>query len=256
LKQEKGKTTIKYFYWVLALLVIFLILVESTRYKLSQQAVPILVYHLIDSYKGQKDQTLYVSPKSFEQQMTYLKKHGFTPLTFEDWNEIGHVQKPIFITFDDGYKDNIKMWGIFEKVQTTHFHPKATIFVITHDIGHPNHLNKKEIHAMANSSFFSIQSHTVTHSNLRESKDLDYEFGVAKKTIEAITNKPVIAVSYPYSFFDEKVITTAANYYKFGVTTMPGFYMKRGKLDETLLLPRIYIKYSTTLNEFAQLING
>lgn len=215
-----------------------------------------MAYHLIETYPGKGDQSLYVSPQNFEKQLLYLKKNGYTPLTFEDWNQVDHVKKPIFITFDDAYKDNTNMWSIFRKVESHHFQPKATIFVILDDIGRPNHLTKKDIQAMAHSKFFSIQSHTVTHPNLRQSKDLNYELGKSKDALETITHKPIIAIAYPYGDFNEQVITTAANYYKFGLTTMPGFYIKMGKPNETLLLPRIYVKYSTTINEFAELVKS
>lgn len=255
---HKEGTSIKYIHWFFLLIVLALILVVFNKHKpaISQQAVPILVYHLIENYHGKGDQSLYVTPQNFEKQLLYLRKNGFTPLTFEDWNQINHVKKPILITFDDAYKDNTNMWSIFRNVETSRFQPKATIFVILDDIGRPNHLNKKDIQAMAKSKFFSIQSHTVTHPNLRQSKDLDFELGTSKKGLEQITHKQIIAVSYPYGDFDENVITTAAKYYKFGVTTMPGFYIKLGKPNETLLLPRIYIKYSTTIKEFAELVNS
>ncbi len=223
---------------------------------ISQQAIPFLVYHLIEPYPGHGDRALYVSPKEFENQMTYLKNHGFTPLTFEDWSKRSQVSKPIFITFDDAYKDNIRLWGIFKHVQSASFKPKATIFVITDDIGRPNHLNQSDIEKMAKSSYFSIQSHTVTHPNLRRSPDLDYELGVSQDLLKKLTHKPIIAVSYPYGDFNENVITTASHYYKFGVTTMPGYFIGTGKENETLLIPRIYIKSSTSIKEFGQLING
>lgn len=36
--------------------------------------------------------------------MQYLKDNGYTMLTFERWNDINRVNKPIFITMDDGRK--------------------------------------------------------------------------------------------------------------------------------------------------------
>lgn len=222
---------------------------------MSPKPIPILVYHLLDNYPGYGDKGLYVAPKNFETQMTYLKTHGYTPLTFEEWGRASQVKKPIFITFDDGYKDNTKMWAIFKKVKTNQFEPKATIFVISGDIGKHNHLSKADIQAMAKSPFFSIQSHTVTHPNLTKSKNLDVELGTSKRVIQSITGKPVIVISYPYGLFDPKVIEKASHYYQFGVTTLPGFYRKLWIPDENYLLPRIYITYSTTLDQFAHLIS-
>lgn len=216
--------------------------------------VPLLVYHLIDTYPGYGDKALYVTPANFKEQIIYLKTHGYTPLTFEDWSEITHVSKPVFITFDDGYKDNTKMWGIFKQVVSKQFLPKATIFVIGNRFGMPNHLSKTDIQAMASSPFFSIQSHTMTHPNLTQSKNLDIELGQSKQLIEAITHKPVVAISYPFGLFDAKVIKKASTYYKYGVTTLPGFYVRLWLPDENYYLPRIYVNYSTTLTQFSHLL--
>ncbi|WEG12140.1 polysaccharide deacetylase family protein [Pullulanibacillus sp. KACC 23026] len=242
--------------WLLRIMIIgfFLFSFNHSMPPFSRHPIPILVYHLLGTYPGHGEKALYVSPKNFEAQMNYLKQHGFTPLTFEDWGKASLVKKPIFITFDDGYKDNTKMWAIFNKVKSNEFEPKATIFVISGDIGKHNHLNQTDIQSMAKSPFFSIQSHTVTHPNLARSKDLDYELGKSKQVIQNLTGKPVVAIAYPYGLFNAKVIRKASHYYNYGLTTLPGFYHKLWIPDENYLLPRIYVKYTTTINQFAHLV--
>ena len=71
----------------------------------AQGKVPILIYHSIDEFTGKGSKELYVTPDDFRKQMTYLKDHGYTLLTFDRWQDIQKVKKPIFITFDDGYKN-------------------------------------------------------------------------------------------------------------------------------------------------------
>jgi hypothetical protein len=80
----------------------------------AQKRVPLLIYHSIDEYTGQGSKELYVTPKNFEDQMNYLRTHGFTPLTFEQWERTRLVSKPIFITIDDGYKNNLKAFSILQ----------------------------------------------------------------------------------------------------------------------------------------------
>ena len=70
-----------------------------------------------------------------------------------------------------------------------------------------------------------------------------------------MTGKPVIALAYPYGNFNERVGSEVKKYYSFGLTTTPALYTKKGLKNELLFLPRIYIKYSTNLDEFADLIN-
>ena len=69
-----------------------------------EQKVPVLMYHAIDDYHGQGIKDLFVSPANFEAQMKHLKDNGYTLLTFERWGDINKVNKPIFVTFDDGMK--------------------------------------------------------------------------------------------------------------------------------------------------------
>ena len=116
------------------------------------------------------------------------------------------MNKPIFITIDDGYKNNENVFAIFQKLKDERFQPSATLFVISDFIGRPNRLSKTELKTMAQSGFFSIQSHTATHPDLTKTKNLEYELKDSKQNIEQITGKPVIALSYPFGSFNNDVI--------------------------------------------------
>ncbi|MBL5886798.1 polysaccharide deacetylase family protein [Heyndrickxia sporothermodurans] len=221
---------------------------------LGQKKVPILVYHSIDVYSGHGSKELYVTPDNFEKQMSYLKNHGYTLLTFERWKDIKHVKKPVFITFDDGYKNNTNADMIFQKLKNEQFKPAGTLFVISDFIGRSNRLSKMDLIKMANSGMFSIQSHTSTHPDLTKAKNLEYELKDSKEKIEQITGKPVIALAYPYGKYNKRVIEDTKKYYSFGLTTTPEVFIEKGVANENYLLPRIYVKNSTTLKDFAKLL--
>jgi peptidoglycan/xylan/chitin deacetylase (PgdA/CDA1 family) len=222
----------------------------------AQGKVPILVYHSIDEYKGLGSKELYVTPENFEKQMMYLRDHGFTLLTFERWQDIDKVNKPIFITFDDGYKNNLKAFAILQKLKTERFQPTGTIFIISDFIGQSIRLSESEIKKMVDSGIISIQSHTATHPDLIKIKDYDYELKESKDKIQRLTGKPVIALSYPYGTWNNKVVGETKKHYRFGLTTTPELFSKKGIKDELYLLPRIYVKYSTTLDDFAKIVEG
>lgn len=219
------------------------------------QKVPILIYHSIDEFTGHGIKELYVTPENFEKQMTYLRNHGYTLLTFDRWSDIQKVQKPIFVTFDDGYRNNLNAFAIFQKLNSDRFRPSGTFFVISDFIGRSKRLSKSDLQMMADSGLASIQSHTATHPDLTKINDFEYELKESKEKIQQITGKPVIALAYPYGSFNEKVIKETKKYYLFGVTTTPQLYSKKGIKDELYLLPRIYIKYTTTLDDFAKIVN-
>ena len=233
----------------------FLILIVPSQVS-AQRKVPILIYHSIDEFTGHGSKELYVTPDNFEKQMTYLKDHGYTLLTFDRWQDIDQVKKPIFITLDDGYKNNLNAFEILQKLKSEHFEPSATIFVISDFIGRSNRLSESDLKMMADSGIISIQSHTATHPDLTKIKNFDYEMKGSRDKIQKITGKPVIALAYPYGAFNNKVVEETKKYYSFGITTTPELYSEKGMKEELYLLPRLYIKYSTTLDDFAKIVNG
>jgi peptidoglycan/xylan/chitin deacetylase (PgdA/CDA1 family) len=220
------------------------------------EKVPILVYHHIDEFPGHGQKELYVTPEKFEEQMMYLRDHGFTLLTFEQWDKIHQVKKPIFLTFDDGYKNNWKVVEVFQKLRDERFQPRGTFFVISDFFGRTNRLSRAELREMVRTGFISVQSHTATHPDLTKIEHFEYELAKSKAEIQKITSQKVIALAYPYGNFDERVVEETKKYYSFGLTTTPELFMEKGLKDELFLLPRIYVKYSTTLKEFADIVEG
>lgn len=219
-----------------------------------QQYVPILMYHSIDDFKGSGLEELYVSPASFEAQVRYLKENGYTPLTFERWNDINRVNKPVFITLDDGYKNNLNALKVFQRLKDERFQPVGTIFVAVGFTGRPKRLSEADLRSMAQSGFFSIQSHTMFHPDLTKVTNYEYELKTSKETIERITGKPVMAFAYPYGFLNDKVVEETKKYYKFAVTIRPGLFIEKGVPDEYYKLPRQFVRYGTTIEEFGRML--
>lgn len=220
----------------------------------ARQKVPILIYHSIAEFNGIGSKELYVTPENFEKQMTFLRDHGYTLLTFERWQDIKTVPKPIFITFDDGYKNNLNAYLILQKLTTERFHPSGTFFVISDFIGRANRLTKSDLKMLANSGYISIQSHTATHPDLTKEENLKYELKESKEKIQQITGNPVFVLAYPYGNTNEHVVAETKKYYQFGLTTTPGPFSITGFKNELYYLPRIYIKYSTTLDDFKKAV--
>jgi peptidoglycan/xylan/chitin deacetylase (PgdA/CDA1 family) len=218
------------------------------------QHVSILMYHSIDEFTGSGLKELYVSPKNFEAQMNYLKANGYTLLTFERWKDINRVNKPIIVTFDDGYKNNLNAYIVFQKLKDERFQPVGTLFVITELIGKPKRLTKSDLKEMSGSGLFSVQSHSATHPDLTKVKNYEYELKSSRDKIKEITGKPVIALSYPYGFFNEKAVEETKKYYEFAVTVKKGQFIEKRLPNELYLMPRVWIEYDTTLEQFAELV--
>lgn len=220
-----------------------------------QQYVPILMYHAIDEYKGEGLKELFVTPANFEAQMRYLKDNGYTLLTFERWDEINKVNKPILVTFDDGMKNNLNAFRILQELKDDKFLPTATEYVIASYIDSGDYrLSSSDIKEMVNSGIFSVQSHTMSHADLPKITNYKEELYASKEKIEQITGKPVIAIAYPYGHFNNQVVEETKKYYQFATTTKPGQFIEKGAPDEMLLMHRVRISYSTTINQFAALV--
>ena len=129
------------------------------------QKIVVLNYHKVD----ETPIALAVSPADFERQMAYLKEKGYvsiTPDQLADHLERGAAlpERPLLITFDDGYADNYEnAYPILKKYGFT-----ATIFVVTDYLSRfPAYLTWEQAREMKQGGFY-IASHTMQHKVLTE----------------------------------------------------------------------------------------
>lgn len=126
---------------LLFLLIIFLAVLGLCAYRMhsATRAVPVLNYHQIND---RDENSLTVHTDEFDEQMKYLSDNGYHTITPEEmmdaWeNGTPLPEKPVILTFDDGYVDNYKnAYPILEK-----YNLKGTIFLISDFIGtYPNYM--------------------------------------------------------------------------------------------------------------------
>lgn len=226
---------------IIALILLLNLLMTGSSTKCD---VPILMYHAVNNeISGEAE--LFVTPSDFEKQIKYLSDNGFTALDFSDLYGFKKYKKPIVITFDDGYADNYSnAYTILKK-----FNFKATIFLITDLINKPGYLTEIQLKKM--SDLISFQSHTLSHHDMTKlkEKELEDECVKSKHIIKGITRKQVIALSYPFGCYNQKVINIASLYYKYAVTTKTGFYHPTTSKFE---IKRIGIMRSCKIKDFAE----
>lgn len=217
----------------------------------SPQPIPILMYHSINSNRGNN---LFVAPAKFNSQIKHLHKAGYQSICFqtlENHWKLGKPlpPKPILLTFDDGYKDNYTIaYPILKKYKF-----KATIFVITNFVDDANHLSQKQIKEMISSGLIDIGAHTKTHPDLTTvpSKKVYQEIFGSKQILTKYTGKPVIAFAYPIGRYNyEAVKATGAARYKFAVTTKPGYANPK---QGWLTLHRVRINGDLSLAAFTRM---
>ena len=95
--------------------------------------IPIITYHKISNQKEFGLTT--VSKRQFEIQMKYLKSNGYTSVCFKNLTqEYSLPEKPIIITFDDGYESIYQ--NAFPILKKYNF--MAVVYIITDYIGRFN----------------------------------------------------------------------------------------------------------------------
>lgn len=194
--------------------------------------VPILVYH--------------ETPGDFATQLDYLEQHGYHTISMAQLAAALHSQdglppKPVVITFDDGFADQM---AAFSELQRHHM--VAAYYIIDggpgsrwcigagrryHDPAQPAggcgdaYLSWDQIRQLDRSGIITIGSHTIDHDNLAsDSPDQQkYEIAQGKHELEAQLGHKVADFAYPYGSFDATTLQIVQQAgFTTAVTTTPG----------------------------------
>jgi len=211
--------------------------------------IPILMYHACsDDVWGIEG--LFVSPVEMEKQLAYLNDNGYQTITYEDWSHLEDFDKPVMLTFDDGYEDNYtELYPLLAQYQC-----KATVFVIAGSIGNNRYMTAEQIKEVSDSGWISIQSHTQRHLELDALNEsaLVREMEESKRTLMEITGKIPFVVSYPNGKYDDLSNAVSARYYTFGIRKNGGVCNTSQNRFE---ITRSQILRSTSVNRFGEMID-
>lgn len=210
--------------------------------------VPVFMYHGVTDYTWGSAE-LFVSPSVLEEQLRYLVENGYDPIWFEDLREVEKYDKPVILTFDDGYQDNYT--DLFPLLQK--YNVKATIFVITGWLGGEKYLTPEQVTEMSQSGLVSIQSHTWSH------KDMDTlpaeaqreQMSQSKLAILRLTGKEPAVLCYPRGLASHVTLELLPEYYSFGVK-MNGSVYYTG--DDPRVVTRYYVTRGTSVESFANML--
>ena len=210
--------------------------------------VPVFMYHGVTDYTWGSAE-LFVSPSVLEEQLRYLVENGYDPIWFEDLREVEKYDKPVILTFDDGYQDNYT--DLFPLLQK--YNVKATIFVITGWLGGEKYLTPEQVTEMSQSGLVSIQSHTWSH------KDMDTlpaeaqreQMSQSKLAILRLTGKEPAVLCYPRGLAAHVTLELLPEYYSFGVK-MNGSVYYTG--DDPRVVTRYYVTRGTSVESFANML--
>lgn len=223
--------------------------------------IPILMYHYVSIPPPDADAIrldLSVTPQAFDEQMAFLKYQGYNTVRVSDIAE--HLlfgaplpEKPIALTFDDGYADApefvlpiLKKYGM---VGTIYVIPG---FIENNKRGYATWQQLSEMAAVG----IEIGSHTMDHPDLR-GKTIAYQnaqIAGAKQIIEA--RMPGVIVKtfcYPAGKYDGTTFAVLKlSGYLGAVTEIQGL---RQTNDDILEMRRLRIRGSYSLTDYAYWLN-
>lgn len=211
--------------------------------------VPVLMYHAVgDEIWGYSD--LFVSAAGMEAQLQYLQENGYETIWFSDLAHIEEYEKPVILTFDDGYDDNYTvLYPLLEQYQA-----KATIFVIGNAMGSPHKMTREQVYELAASGLVSIQSHTYTHGNLSAMDEaaLRQEMELSNAALAAATGQIPYVLCYPEGKYSYLTMDIAKEYYSFALR-MDGWTYQTGM--DPYQVPRSFVSRRITVPDFTWFVS-
>jgi len=222
----------------------------------AKNAVPVLNYHQIND---RDENALTVHTDQFEAQMKYLADNGYHTITPEDmvdaWENGKELpDKPVIITFDDGYADNYRnAYPILKK-----YNLQGTIFLISDYVStYPNYLTWTQAEEMQESGLINFESHTLSHEQLDSTSPEETwnQVDGSKKALEWHLRKEINFLAYPCGSYDEELQRMVKDAGYQGAFTVN--YGLSDKQDNRYLLDRVPIFGCTnhTLMRFKMRLN-
>lgn len=215
----------------------------------------ILMYHSVSDNR----EFFTVSAEMFDQQMKYLKDHGYQVVFLTSLLKKIRAKETfknlVCLTFDDGYKDNLdKVLPILQK-----YNLPASIFIATNYIGKDfktnsgnflEILNLDDITLMTKTQLIEFLPHTHNHHNLDSLlfDEAKVEVDVSRKFLEDISGERSAILAYPRGKFTDEIV----NYLRFSGWD-GAVAVKEGLIHlstNIFLLPRNSIDSTTSMIQF------
>lgn len=172
--------------------------------------VPVMMYHDI---LPEKEVFFDVTPEEFEQQLQQIRDNGLTPISLDQLVE--HLNtgmplpdKPILLTFDDGYEGHYTyVYPLLKK-----YGYPAVFSIYTSKVGTDfgrSSVNWEQLREMAADPLITIASHSVTHPlDLRElpPDQIRQEVVESKEILERELGIEIKYFTYPVGKYNEEVL--------------------------------------------------
>ena len=172
--------------------------------------VPVIMYHDI---LPKKKVSFDVTVKQFKQHLELIKKNGVTPITLDQL--IHHLctgealpEKPILLTFDDGYIGHYEI--VYPLLKKYNYPAVFSVYTdkIEGKIVGRSTLTWSQLQEMAKNPLVTIASHSVTHPKdltKLSDRELQTEIFKSKQILENKLGIKIDYFTYPEGKYDERV---------------------------------------------------
>jgi peptidoglycan/xylan/chitin deacetylase (PgdA/CDA1 family) len=229
--------------------------------------VPIPMYHHISDAPAPDAlaKSLEVPPTPFIQQMDYLKAQGYHSITFNQlFNALYYggplPQKPIILTFDDGYDDAYKF--AYPILKAHGF--SGMFYIISGKVGWQGQMSWQQMREMLLNGM-QMGSHTIHHVDmgqvLRNSvKQAQQELQVSQSTLQKNLGVPIQQFCYPSGepfrhgtpALKQQIVSLLAQDGYIGATTDPGVTGTMQDSRAPFVLLRVRVDGRSSLKVFEQ----
>ena len=228
---------------------------------LRRMYVPILMYHYVGDLPADADdirRNLTVSPDQFRDHIAYLKSADYQTITFAQLNSAMDYgtplpDKPIIISFDDGYIDHYRT--AFPVLRDAGY--TGVFFIVSEfaDRRLDGYITWEQINEMIDGGM-SVESHTKTHADLSaiDADGLIYQLLGSAQSIEYHTGVRPVALAYPLGRYNELTMDiTSQTPIRRAVTTVNGAVQTS---DNRYEMPRLRISDQTGVPGLIQLLDA
>ena len=184
--------------------------------------------------------------------MKYLSENGFTTLFLSEIGFASNYEKPIILTFDDGYMD---MYTIAYHIMKS-YGIKSNMYIISGWLDGEVYMNSDMVKDLSNSGLVEIGSHTVSHVHLStlSYEEQEKELFESKQDLENITGKKINTIAYPYGQRNYETLQIAKKYYDYAVTTDSGANYANTYMSSSLILKRYNMQRGTSFETFKNIV--
>ncbi|MDP4152023.1 MAG: polysaccharide deacetylase family protein [Bacillota bacterium] len=239
--------------------------------------VPILMYHEV---KANNLSSISITPYEFEQDLKFIKDNDYTPVTMQDlinyvYYDISLPEKPIVLSFDDGYYNNyvyafplLKKYNV--KIVLSIIGKSSDDFTkICDENVNYSHMSWKQVNEMINANCAEVQNHTYNlhkitkirygaHKKWGESleeyeKVLSDDVEKCQQAVAGYTGTTPNTFTYPYGSISKESIPVLKKLgFKAALTCKYGINILRHDPEQLFQLKRISRRHKDNIGKIIE----